>query len=517
MSRQIAATYCRVSTDDQANNFSPETQLAACLRTAEQNNYDVPKEYQFFDSESGMKLDRTNLKKLRRLIQAGTVKAVIVNTSDRLTRRAGHAEELLDEIFASDARLFIAYVGREVRDTPDDRFFFTFEAAANRRWRDMLLEASKRGKRGKAETGIYIGTGRPPYGYDQIGKKSETRLVINEEQAKVIQLIFYWFVHERVGVWEITRRLHGTLSPADVKTGKTTKQRGRGEWEHSSIQRIIRNELYVGRCWLFRDSEKPVCVSVPVIVDEDTWSMAQKLMDAGREQSKRNTTNDYLMARRLKCSCGYVVRAATQSANGRPYRYYRCLSRCRPMLRGKCNIRQVRAELLDRKVWEWVCELLTNPAALKAKLRQSQAELERRNAHLSERITYLDQQIAKQSRKLKLLLEEYAETESEQVRQFFRESRTDAEQIITEYTTERRMLEEQLENATISDAHIENLERFALSVRGKLGIANFEQRRALIEDLDLRGTLALEDEQRILYVHLYTHTSKILLTDGSSS
>ena len=42
------------------------------------------------------------------------------------------------------------------------------------------MERTLRGKKDKLSQGIYLGTGRPPYGYSKEGRKRETVLIVCE-------------------------------------------------------------------------------------------------------------------------------------------------------------------------------------------------------------------------------------------------------------------------------------------------------------------------------------------------
>src|SRR6476660_5222061 len=106
-----------------------------------------------------------------------------------------------------------------------------------------------RGKRDKLSQGLYLGTGRPPYGYTKEGRKRDTLLVICEEQAKVIRQIFTWYAVDRLNASKIVER-----------------------------------------------------------VDTDRFALAKKRLDEGKFLSPRNTKNQYLMAKKLRCQrCGYLI------------------------------------------------------------------------------------------------------------------------------------------------------------------------------------------------------------------
>ena len=86
-----AAIYARVSTEDQGKGFSIPTQIDACQQLATREGYMVPESHVLLDEGvSGTALDRPGLSRLRELVQARAVAAVIVIDPDRLSRNLGH-------------------------------------------------------------------------------------------------------------------------------------------------------------------------------------------------------------------------------------------------------------------------------------------------------------------------------------------------------------------------------------------------------------------------------------------
>ena len=106
----IAAVYGRTSkeTDDA---YSVSSQLDAGLSYATTNTLTVPTEYQFREDFTGRLLDRPELAKIRTLIRERKIQALIIYATDRLARRTGVGEILLDEIMEYGAQLHIIQWG----------------------------------------------------------------------------------------------------------------------------------------------------------------------------------------------------------------------------------------------------------------------------------------------------------------------------------------------------------------------------------------------------------------------
>ena len=102
----IAAVYGRTSheTDD---TYSVSSQIDAGLAYAQTKNLNVPSEFVFREDHSGRVLDRPEMGKIRKLVKEGKVQAVIIYATDRLARRTGVGEILLDEMIDHEVQLHI--------------------------------------------------------------------------------------------------------------------------------------------------------------------------------------------------------------------------------------------------------------------------------------------------------------------------------------------------------------------------------------------------------------------------
>jgi site-specific DNA recombinase len=88
---KYAASYARVSTEDQGKGFSIPTQIEACEQLATREGYLVPENHVLIDEGiSGTTLDRPGGRRLRELVQMQAIAAVIVIDPDRLSRNLGH-------------------------------------------------------------------------------------------------------------------------------------------------------------------------------------------------------------------------------------------------------------------------------------------------------------------------------------------------------------------------------------------------------------------------------------------
>jgi site-specific DNA recombinase len=514
--------YGRVSTDEQTENFSLETQVTNATRMAQQFNISLSSTA-LLDDYTGTKLDRPELIKLRDLIRRKKIDAVIINTSDRLSRKPAHGEILLDEMAAHGVRLFIVYHNRELDITEDcpDRDLLLQEMIFNRRWRVMLLEAMQRGRKGKAARGLYIGQGYSPFGYYKERHGRVTVLIVDEEEAALVRLIYYWYTVERVGVSEIQRRLHGIPSPLERKPEldksklylvKTAREPG--DWSTNSIYWILKNEAYAGSLTMYEDPDNPVTIEVPAIIDRDMWEAAQQIRRDGKVKSKRNTKGEYLMQTRLRCNtCNYIMGMQPCKPKDKVFRYYYCPSRKNHYSKPRCGLPYFRQEIVDAAVWDFISTLIRHPKTLGLKLDEAKHELEVRNQSLRDRVTQIDTILKRQERKLNLLLEEYAETSSEPVKVLFQRLKVETEQLFNDLNEEREQLEQELQANSIDDSYIREWSKYAEEIEVELEGASFEKKREILDSLNMTGTATVEDGVKVLYLHISTYTERIPLDD----
>jgi len=307
----------------------------------------------------------------------------VVCTLDRLSRNHPQILLLVDELQRRGVAIHLAKPGRVMGRTADDRIADDQEARLAEVERALFVERAADGRQAKIKRGHYPGGGQPPYGYRVEGRGAETQLVIDEEHAAIVRMIFQLFAYgDTTGIVsapEIARRLTalGLPTPGDLRKGfETTKKRAYGEWCAQTIYPLLRNSVYVGRFTngrfftvdgkrRHRDNGKDV-VPVPAIVDEATWQAVQQRLDTAHPHGPRRRVNQYLVARRLKCACGYNL-IGTPSANQRsrgPYLSYVCGGRkgnVRP-----CTMRPLFVPAVDAVVWAWMKKVVANPGVLNA-------------------------------------------------------------------------------------------------------------------------------------------------------
>lgn len=394
---------------------------------------------------------------------------------------------------------------------------------------EKLREACMRGYKAKIEGGAY-GQGIAPYGYRVEGERRNSHLVVNEEQAHIVRWVFETYVYSGETTTAIARRLTemGVPSPGDV-LGRARK-RERGIWTQSTLYKLLRQEAYAGTWYgqryekiqkkagkkQFRQRPREEWVAVPVepIISHQLWQEAQTKLNA--KAFPRNQRHDYLMARRLTCRCGYAIRATTKHVgSSHERRYYTCFAY--KNANGQCGLPGFQAELVEEAIWRWVEQLLKSPVALLEGYRQAQETVDKQHYHTKRQIDILDEQIQEYKVKLERLVDLYLDgTYPKDVLDVRKGEYTD---ITDQLSRQRDILAQQLEKALITENDITNIEAFVQKVRDRLDEIDeldFATKREVIEALNIRGTLTVEDNTKVLYLHWCLHNIRLPLESSNN-
>ncbi len=168
---KTAAIYTRVSSDQQKEDKTIESQIEALLSFAAEKGYVVPKEYIFKDEGySGAVLVRPGLEKVRDLSAEGHLQAVLIYSPDRLSRNYAYQVVLLDEFKSSGTE--VLFVNSPKAQTPEEALLLQFQGIIAEYERALIKERTRRGKRFKAKSGIVsVMGGAPPMDTNTSGKQ----------------------------------------------------------------------------------------------------------------------------------------------------------------------------------------------------------------------------------------------------------------------------------------------------------------------------------------------------------
>ena len=430
---KVAAIYARVSSDQQKENHTIQSQTAALTEYAKAHAYVVPSQWRFQDEGySGATLLRPGLEAVRDLAATGQIAAVLVYSPDRLSRKYAY-QVLLAEEFAR-CGVELVFLQAPSAATAEDQLLVQFQGMIAEYERAQIVERSRRGKRHRAQQGSINVLSGAPYGYRYI-KKSDTSAAyyqVVEAEAEVVRMIFDRYTQAGLSIGAITR----DLNQAHIPT-----RSGNGRWERSTVWGILRNPAYVGRACFGKtrlqerqrttrrlrqrgilparqsaNHERPrqewIEISVPALVTEETFALAQEQLQKNKQFASRRTIRPTLLQGLLVCqNCGYALYG---SSGGRypnhVLYYYRCLgSDGWRHLRGPvCQNRPVRQDFLDELVWHEVLRLVQDPVLLQGEIDRRIREAKKADP-VGQREQYLNREQSRVHNKIDRLLTAYQE------------------------------------------------------------------------------------------------------------
>lgn len=397
------AIYIRVSTEEQAlEGTSLDSQLEYLREYCNRHSWDIVQEYRD-PGFSGKDDDRPGLRQLLWDAENGMFEGVVVARLDRLARNLRLLLELEERLKGYDVGL---YSVKESVDTSTaiGRTVFQVLGLVAEWEREAIVERTRGGRLRRYKEGGW-GPGKVIYGYryDQRTK----RLVINEEQARVVRRIFNLYVSGK-GMEAICSVLNTEGIPPRSSRAIA--------WHSGAIRDIIVNPAYKGEQIVSRHCpiselrhgipEDAIMINIPSIVDNDTWEMAYRHLSSNKHIQPARV-NLWLLQGLVICGkCGHTFRSDLTYGT----RYYGCTGRLKRAHRDgspRCTNPRLNADWLEEQVWSRIEAILSDPNQLEQLIAETVEQLKERETELYNRIRPIDMQLEKIAEKKGKLAEDW--------------------------------------------------------------------------------------------------------------
>jgi site-specific DNA recombinase len=485
--------YCRVSTDEQATNYSLSTQLEACRQYALSHDMEIVAEYSD-DYTGAVPLElRPEGRKAYSLLTSGQADVLVVYRMDRLVRPPEDGDEwdtpiLIRSLAKTKKEIHTCDRGPLQTDFAS-LLIATLDARSAGEERRRIMERTSRGRLAKARSGKVVGNGHPPYGYINVGGS----LTVVNSEALVVQEIYRLYTVGHLTMYKIARELERRGIPAPHSKYKAVAKPDL--WSRSAVWRILRSRVYAGE-WIYglrSDSGKDfdIVVDVTPLVDRETWFLASQIADYNAEISGRNRQQTYLLSGMVRCSCGFSMCIRTTATN----RFYYCSSRSSRQAKAtghKCQQHQVQARTIEEAAWTYIKDLLSGD--FESELREAQ-EVEREAAGAGrgklDAIEAMLADVEKQAKNLAVALR----SASGIVLATLSQEATKISEQHRQLLARKRELERQHEAAGLSAARVESLLEFRERVIRGLDRATEADKRRYFEILQVRVTVKGDEIQ----------------------
>ena len=354
--------YCRVSSDEQAENTSLDFQEDSLRKFCARNEYNAVAVYREDYSAKHYDLKRPEMRKMYDFCKRNkaNIDKILFLRWDRYSRNVG---------FAFEYQRRFSELGIEINTIESPIDFSGTE------WAMMLSiycgvahtednKISKRTKDGIRET---LKAGRypqkAPIGYlNNRISSTETHLIKDEEYAPIVEEVFREMAKGidsvetlRIKYAPLLRRRKGMHNDGRGIVKDTTNH----PISKGAFYRMLRNHIYCGEIVVPAYQDEPEQIiqgEHEPIIDKATFNTVQDVLD-GRTRCKpklRKTDKPELFLRRyLVCPyCGYGITGAFSRGNGGKYAYYNCCH---------CKKVKIRAEKANDAFAKYIGKLKPSP------------------------------------------------------------------------------------------------------------------------------------------------------------
>jgi site-specific DNA recombinase len=490
--------YTRVSTDEQAEKgYSLTHQSNECRRYAGINGFSVLEE--FCDDYSAATLERPAFINLKEFIDRNKVDAVIVYTADRLSRNIVDFLVLRDQW--EKAGIELHYVDRgKSQNTFEGLLTDGIFALLAHGERLKIIERTTNGRHNKARNNRVVMSGITPYGYKRKGKGEDSEYIIDPYEAEVVKNMFEWYVVGYDNNGPLTLRGISNLLDQLGVTPPHNRAYVAPFWHPNSVASILGNPIYTGITYygklktvegkrVLRPKEEWTLINVPhlAIVSMDIYEAVQKRAERNKEIASRNRKRAYLLSGFFRCAiCGHVMFGSTRDRPTKTETFYRCSSSSQKRIICANPKKQTSMRRVDAAVWNWVTSLLEDEGNLDEGIR---AMMEKRANELGpkqERLNTLESLLLGADTKIERLIDELSNYEGNAVREAIREKIRSIENERNMLAKEAERLFAELEQIDISPDFEQQIKRAATIIREKLCAATVNEKRMVLEMLELR-------------------------------
>ena len=379
-------SYARVSTTEQASEgTSLDFQKSQLTGYCQLQGWTAVNSY-VDGGYSGKNADRPGLQRLLTDAKLGLFDKMVVFKLDRLARNLSLLLEI-EKTLKEHGITLISMKESVDTSTPTGKMAFSLFGVVSEWDRANIVERTRNGRLQRYKEGCW-GGGKSPYGYSY--DKKTRKLIINESEARVVRRMYSEYVNGK-SLFAISQGLNQDHIPPRAK-------RSQGWWQ-TAVRQVLLNPVYRGTEGVNRhahislinsmDLSNAIMMSVPSLVSEQEWHIAQNRMQANKHV-KPNKQKTHLLQGMITCAiCGYHFASKRH--------YYTCRGRMKyvhPDGLSRCKAPYIRADWLENELWQRIEEIMNDPNKLLLVIKESIENLRRAEADLSERIRPIDERLA---------------------------------------------------------------------------------------------------------------------------
>lgn len=517
--KPVAAIWWRVSTKAQTD-MSPETQILEAREMLEAAGYSVPDDRVIgADWHSLAVLDCPEMETLLGWVRHGEIQAIGMYHGDRLAGNPGQKMFIVDLCDRHGVKLLARH--SPIIEGKEGELLEYVRTWGKEQQVIRAQQSSKDALRDRAKVNGLPPTGKAPFGYrfatrrtPQGGIEKDYTCLVRDDDWWVVNLIWQKAL-EGVSLRRIAKDLYvmGIRSP-----------KGNERWNPTTIASMLHNPAYAGRVYALKhrasapktrrgrtygnttNIAKPfeewvlldrVVVEQPIVEWAQYERMQERLL-ANKNNSVRNTKNDYLLQRMIHCETHGTVFGARRLTGRRKSVVYRCRGYHEKAVRlDPCVRRSIGGAKLEETIWNKAVELLTDPERVLNELeagQQSHADL---HAQVTDALARVEKRVNqaddKEMRLVSIKLNSgISETIFERQMALLNAERAWCAE-------ERDRLASQLEDSRQRLATTENIRALQDRIGDKLARATFKDKRFVLEALETSIAIAEDGGIRLRF------------------
>jgi site-specific DNA recombinase len=369
------ACYVRVSSNKQAKDdrYSIPEQINILENICKRNNWDYDIYKDLGISGETIK-ERPQLKELLKGCSNGVYSRVLVVDQDRLSRNVKDLQVLKEVLKYNNIKLMLQNTVLDLNNKDDD-FMSDIQGIFSKRELKVIAERSARGRYQKAKQGKFPSGGNSlPYGYKL---DDEDRLVIDEEEARVVRRIFDLIANHGWSCYRVPDDLNALGIPTRLKKlGRVLRSKKynriyENKWTRNNVKSIVSNELYYKDEYIYAQSSKfdfvkPVSIKKEPIISKRIFLKAKKQLAANKSDYNNRVKTMYILTGRLFCyKCKYPFCGGRYSTKKGAIFYYSDLGKKKEVTDKPCSSAAVRKELIENIIKDDIKNFILNPDNIK--------------------------------------------------------------------------------------------------------------------------------------------------------
>lgn len=425
-----AALYMRVSSDEQKENQSIESQRVALTAYCQKEGYKIVAQFADDGVSGAIPLDkREGGKKLLKASAKGEFEILLFWRLNRISRGGVRVTlNALDDLVKRKIRLISLHEEVDT-GTAIGEMLISLYAFTGRIERDAISANVTAGHIRSAKQQKWQG-GMTPFGF-QVG--ADKRLELHPEQSKIVRGIFSDYA-AGLSTTTIARNLNQSGIPHPMEWIQNGRSKGTNnrKWTCATISHLLRQERFTGVYQyakgknieedgvFVRREKKPhearITYTVPAIVTKEEFETVQMMLATSNFRLKKSPDSikrSYLLAGLIYCSdCGgryggFAKHHRTKGGEVRQYAYYVCRNGNTGSNDIKCSNEPIGADVLENNVKLNIISLLGNPeqvvASLNARRERAMEQLVEQQKQARNLETELDQVKSRQQTLINLV------------------------------------------------------------------------------------------------------------------